>query len=84
MLATSFVVTLGLGGAILWADSGPETPAVVPEVVVTEPEPPRFSEVSHAIRRGDTLGAIVAEHGVSDVDAVVVAAAVVVPQTAVR
>ncbi len=84
MLATSFVVTLGLGGAILWADSGPETPAVVPEVVVTEPEPPRFSEVSHAIRRGDTLGAIVAEHGVSDVDAVVVAASSFTDLTNIR
>lgn len=77
LLATSFVGTLAIGGGLLWFETTPEGEPVAAEPVVeVAPEPvlPQFSEVRHAIARGDTLGAVVSDHGVSNVNAVVDAA----------
>ena len=76
ILATSFVGTLAIGGTLLFFETAPQEPE--PVVMMTapdvEPIPPRYTEVVHAIQRGDTLGVIVASHGVRDVSGLVAAA----------
>ncbi len=77
-LATGIVGLLGLGlVGFLASPDQPSAPAETQPALPLAPEPPpapRFSDVTHGIARGETLGAILPRYGVSDVLAVVEAA----------
>jgi murein DD-endopeptidase MepM/ murein hydrolase activator NlpD len=78
-LATGIVGLLGLGLVGFLVSPGqpsapPEVTEPAPPLVPKPPPVPKYSDVTHTIVGGETLGAILPRYGVSDVNAVVEAA----------
>ena len=72
--ATLFVAGLGVGLFGLLSPAPEPELQVVLDVPEPEPELPAFTDVTHTIAKGETLGAILPRYGVSDVMGVVGAA----------